>query len=168
MFCLLEGDNEECYAVCRKLQDGSLVISDKSGKFYHAVKGREKECIGSDWKTCLERIGQLEGDILANRSAQEEAKKRKILEGYREAIPYQAGLKWGLKVGNRITVPPIYRNVKHPIGKYCAVEMNYGQWGVITIDGTVIVEPKYPEVAIEENGRVILTSVTGKKEIVRL
>ena len=168
MFCLLEGDNEECYAVCRKLQDGSLVISDKSGKFYHAVKGREKECIGSDWKACLERIGQLEGDILANQSAQEEAKKRKILEGYREAIPYQAGLKWGLKVGNRITVPPIYRNVKHPIGKYCAVEMNYGQWGVITIDGTVLVEPKYPEVAIEENGRVILTSVTGKKEIVRL
>ena len=168
MFCLLEGDNEECYAVCRKLQDGSLVISDKSGKFYHAVKGREKECIGSDWKACLERIGQLEGDILANQSAQEEAKKRKILEGYREAIPYQAGLKWGLKVGNRITVPPIYRNVKHPIGKYCAVEMNYGQWGVITIDGTVLVEPKYPEVAIEENGRVILTSVTGKKETVRL
>ena len=108
MFCLLEGDNEECYAVCRKLQDGSLVISDKSGKFYHAMKGREKECIGSDWKACLERIGQLEGDILANQSAQEEAKKRKILEGYREAIPYQAGLKWGLKVGNRITVPPIY------------------------------------------------------------
>ena len=168
MFCLLEGDNEECYSVCRKLQDGSLVISDKSGKFYHAVKGREKECIGSDWKACLEKIGQLEGDIIANQSAQEEAKKRKILEGYREAIPYQAGLKWGLKVGNRITVPPIYRNVKHPIGKYCAVEMNYGQWGVITIDGTVLVEPKYPEVAIEENGRVVLTSVTGKKETVRL
>ena len=168
MFCLLEGDNEECYSVYRKLQDGSLVVADKDGTFYHAAKGREKECIGSDWKACLERIGQLEEAVIANQSAKEEAKKRKILEGYREAIPFQVGLKWGLKVGNRITVPPIYRNVKHPIGKYCAVEMNYGQWGVITIDGTVLVEPKYPEVTIEENGRVVLTSVTGKKETVRL
>ena len=71
-------------------------------------------------------------------------------------------------MGNRLTIPPIYRKVQTPVGKYCAVEMNYGQWGVVAIDGTVLVEPKYPEVAIEGNGTVVLTGVTGKKETIQL
>ena len=77
-------------------------------------------------------------------------------------------MKWGLKVGNRVTIPPIYRNIQMPVGKLCAVEMNYSQWGVVAVDGTVLIEPRYPEVAIDDNGTVMLTSVTGKKEIINV
>lgn len=77
-------------------------------------------------------------------------------------------MKWGLKIGERITVPPIYRNVKPPVGRFCAVERNYSQWGIIAVDGKMMVEPKYQEVAINENGTAILTFVTGKKTSVKL
>ena len=82
-------------------------------------------------------------------------------------MPYQSGQKWGLKVGKRITVPPIYRSIRTPIGKYCAVEKNYSQWGVITIDGRLLIDTKYPDVTIEQNGTVWLTQVTGKKKRVK-
>ncbi|MBQ8673129.1 MAG: WG repeat-containing protein [Bacteroides sp.] len=71
-------------------------------------------------------------------------------------------------MGNRITVPPIYRNIRPPIGKYCAVEKNYSQWGIITIDGRLLVDAKYPDVVIERNGMAWLTQMTGKKMRVQL
>jgi len=77
-------------------------------------------------------------------------------------------MKWGLKVGGRVTVPPIYRNLRPPVGAYCAVEKNYSQWGIIALDGKVVIEPKYPEVSIGENGTAVLTSVTGKTIAVKL
>ncbi len=46
------------------------------------------------------------------------------------------------------------------------MEKNYSQWGVVAIDGTILIEPKYPEVTIGNNGRVTLTYVTGKKETI--
>lgn len=75
---------------------------------------------------------------------------------------------WGLKVGERVTVPPVYRNVKPPVGRYCVVEKNYRQWGIITVDGTILVEPKYQEINISYNGIAVLTYVTGKKVSVKL
>ena len=32
------------------------------------------------------------------------------------------GVKWGLKLGERIVVPPHYRNICPPVGGYCAFE----------------------------------------------
>ena len=83
-------------------------------------------------------------------------------------MPFKAGRKWGLKKGDRVTIPPIYRNVMPPVGKYCAVEKNYSQWGVFAVDGTVLVEPLYPNVEIGEHGVVTVTKVTGNKEYMKL
>ena len=77
-------------------------------------------------------------------------------------------MKWGLKVGNHITVPPIYRQIEAPIGRYCAVEKNYCQWGIIAIDGTILIEPKYSKVSIGQDGTAMLTQVTGKETMVKL
>lgn len=93
----------------------------------------------------------LEKEIRQERETNEENKKRKIQEDYHRAVPYQSGMKWGLKVGERITVPPIYRHIQKPVGKYCTVEKNHSQWGIISIDGTAL-----------------LTHVTGKKTTVHL
>ena len=76
--------------------------------------------------------------------------------------------KWGLKVGERITIPPIYRNVRPPIGRYCAVEKNYSQWGVIAIDGTMMIEPQYSDIEISMKGDVTGTKVSGNKVLVKL
>ena len=54
-----------------------------------------------------------------------------------DAVPFQSGLKWGLRAGSRVIVPPIYRSIQNPVGNYCVVETNPRQWGIIRLDGKV-------------------------------
>ena len=151
------------FAYNRVLKDGSIVIEDASGQFYHVEEGKEKVCIERE-----DSVDSLAERVCKRLEMEDEEKRQKVLDDYQKAVPCRIGSKWGLKVGNRMTVPPIYRNVKQPIGRYCAVEMNYSQWGLISIDGTVLIEPRYPDINIEENGTVVLTSVTGKKETLKV
>ena len=162
--CILKGDSEDYYVLKKWMADGSAIVCDKDHTCYHIQTDGKKTKIGSDPNV----IDRMEEVIRARMEAEEKEKKRKRLEKYRTATPYQAGLKWGLKVDERIIVPPIYRNVKPPIGKYCAVEKNFSQWGIISIDGTILIDPKYPDVSIEENGTAWLTQVTGKKIMIKL
>lgn len=166
-FCILRGDNKDYYRIHYWLADGSPVISDRKGDFYHATKEGEKVYMGGKGLSQA-TFEQLDKEVCREMEAVEERKRQEIHEEYRNAVPYQSGLKWGLKVGNRITVPPIYRNIRPPIGKYCAVEKNYSQWGIITIDGRLLIDAKYPDVVIERNGTAWLTQVTGKKKRVQL
>ena len=170
--CILDGDAEEYYVLKKWMADGSAIIHNNGQTFYHIHTDGKKTAI--EWHRSqkavdlLTKIDRMDEEIRTKMEAEEKEKKRRILEKYRSAIPYQAGMKWGLKAGDRIIVPPIYRNVKPPIGKYCAVEKNYCQWGIISIDGTILIDPKYPDVSIEENGTAWLTQVTGKKVMVKL
>ncbi|MBP3473098.1 MAG: hypothetical protein J6K41_12885, partial [Paraprevotella sp.] len=68
----------------------------------------------------------------------------------------------------RVTVPPVYRNVKSPVGRYCAVEKDYRQWGVVALDGTLVVEPAYADIEINGQGVVTGTKVTGRKVRIQL
>ena len=174
--CLLDGDHESYYWIYRWLDDGSIVIRDKAGRYYHVAEGNDKQLIvacdashtDDECRAEIERwVKRIEENI--RRTAEERKTRRlQILSALDDAMPFKSGMKWGLKVGGRITVPPIYRNVKPPVGKYCAVEKNYSQWGVITLDGKVLIEPRYHEVNIADNDIAILTTVTGKKMSVRL
>lgn len=83
-------------------------------------------------------------------------------------MPFKSGLKWGLQLDGRVIVPPIYRNIKSPVGNYCAVEACPHQWGVIMLDGKVVVEARYSHVEINENGTVRLTIIPGKVKTVKL
>lgn len=78
------------------------------------------------------------------------------------------GMKWGLKLGERIVVPPRYRNILPPVGHYCAYEENACQWGVMALDGRVVVEARYQKVSIENNGTVHLTVIPGKVKTIKL
>jgi len=165
-FCLLAGDEERFYRVTRRMPDASMVITDRNGGCYLVAEGQEKRWLGQD--VCYRELERLEKEITDRLKAEETENREWILEEYPYAMPYQSGMKWGLKVGNRITIPPVYRSVKPPVGRYCAVELYYSQWGVMAIDGRVLIEPKYPGIVIENNGMAVLTSVTGKKEYVKL
>ena len=166
-FCILSGDDKDYYRIRHWLADGTPVVSDRKGIFYRVTPKGEKVYVG-ERELSRADIERLNKKVCQDMKAEEERKRQKIQEEYRNATPYQSGLKWGLKVGDRITVPPIYRNIRPPIGKYCAVEKNYSQWGIITIDGRLLIDAKYPDVSIERNGTAWLTQVTGKKKRVQL
>ena len=169
VYCLLKGDTENYYQWLQGLPDEGAVISDEKNNLYRITpKGEKIFLTNGTSDTYPTFIEQTEKLVIREMEAEEKKKKQKIFAEQRNAIPYQSGIKWGLKLGERIIVPPIYRQVGLPVGKYCAVEKNYSQWGIITIDGTILVEPKYTEVCIHENGTALLTQVTGKKITVKL
>ena len=174
--CLLENDHDSYYRMCCWLADGSIVVKDKKGLYYHVERGEQKKYIGCDTSITdnsklREKLVQLKKQVTENcisEQTQQKEQQLKLLDLFRCAVPFRVGTKWGLKVGERITIPPIYRNIRPPVGKYCAVEKNCCQWGVAAVDGTILIEPKYPNVAIGEQGTVTLTKVTGRKERVKL
>ena len=97
-----------------------------------------------------------------------EQKQRKRLADIQDAVPFKSGLKWGLKSGGRVIVPPVYRSIQKPVGNYCAVEASPRQWGVIMLDGKVVLEARYSHVEINENGTARLTVIPGKEKTVDL
>ena len=178
--CLLEGDDEEVYWCCGHLADRSIVVMDGNGNYYHVEKGKKKQYIAcnapqpgeEDFDTVVGRLKE-EAMRRAERTYQqqqleEEQKRQKRLEEIRDVLPFQMGLKWGLKLGERIVVPPKYRKILPPVGYYCAYEENACQWGVMALDGKVVVEARYQEVDIECNGTVHLTVIPGKIKTIKL
>lgn len=174
--CLLYDDHENFYYIYRRLADGSIIVVDNAGRYYHATDGKEKVYVGcrnsetdeAECKAEIERVAKQAQKIRYTIEIEKEEKRLRLLDRSAEAVPFRSGMKWGLKVGERVTVPPVYRNVKPPVGRYCIVEKNYRQWGIITVDGTILVEPKYQEININYNGIAVLTYVTGKKVSVKL
>lgn len=177
--CLLNGDESGVYWLLRVFEDESLVVMTDEGVYFH-VRRSVKTCralkrrLGrvddeNEKAEMLDAVRQIEVRI-ANRLRREAAKAKREAEKERErqiAIlisvePFKIGDKWGLRKKGRIVVPPIYRLVKNPVGRYCAFEMNPGQWGVMAVDGKVEVEPRFEDVFIHPNGLVELTVRRGK------
>ena len=178
--CLLEGDEERAYYLSGRLPDQSIVVMDEEGRYYHVEKGKEKRYIAcntprpgeEDFHTVMERLKEEAGrraGIAQRKQLQEEEQKRlKRLEEIRDALPFRMGMKWGLKLGERIIVPPKYRKILPPVGVYCAFEESACRWGMMALDGKVMVEARYQEVDIENNGTVHLTVIPGKVKTVKL
>ena len=178
--CLLEGDDEEVYWCCGRLADRSIVVMDGQGSYYQVEKGKGKRYIAcnnpeageEDFDSVVERLKEEAGrraeemNLLQQRN--EEEKRRKRLEGMGDVRPFRMGLKWGLKSGERIVVPPCYRNIRPPVGGYCVFEENACQWGLMALDGKVVVEARYQKVEIEGDGRVRLTVIPGKVKTIKL
>ena len=178
--CILENDTDDYYWICGELADGSIVIADEKGNYYHASESNGKQYITSehpqrqeeDFDTVVSRL-QAKAETHAERiresdKQEKEEKRQEQLAHIQNAVPFQSGLKWGLKSGNRIIVPPIYRNIQKPVGNYCAVEANPQQWGIIMLDGKMVIEARYSQVEINDNGIAQLTIIPGKTKIVKL
>ena len=178
--CLLEGDDEEVYWCCGHLADRSIVVMDGNGNYYHVEKGKKKQYIACNvpksgeefFVSVMDRLKEEAGRRAENtrrKQWQEEERKRwKRLEEIRDVLPFRMGLKWGLKLGERIIVPPKYRKILPPVGYYCAYEENACQWGIMALDGKVVVEARYQKVDIECNGTVHLTIIPGKVKTIKL
>ena len=178
--CVLAGDDEEVYWCCGRLADRSIVVMDGNGNYYQVEKGRKKRYVAcnaprpgeEDFHTVMDRLKEEAGrraGIAQRKQLQEEERKRwKRLEEIRDALPFRMGMKWGLKSGERIVVPPRYRKILPPVGYYCAYEENACQWGVMALDGRVVVEARYQKVEIDGDGAVRLTVIPGKVKTIKL
>ena len=171
--CILANDDADWYIVNSTLEDGSIIILDRKKNYYHVEDGRKKRYIGNEqndgeMQKLISVIRQLR-DRAAKKVERRKAEKQKErLTQLQNAEPFSSNNKWGLRLDGRVIVPPIYRSIKEPVGYYCAIEKNYGQWGVVALDGTMMVEPKYSDIEISTQGIVTGTKVTGTKEHVRL
>ena len=178
--CVLSGDDEEVYWCCGRLADRSIVVMDGDGNYYHVEKGRGKRYIAcnapkagetdfaSVMEDLMEEAVRRAESVQRERQQDEEEKRRKRLDEIKDVLPFRMGLKWGLKWGDRIVVPPCYRNICVPVGGYCAFEGNACQWGVMALDGKVVVEARYQKVEIEKDGTVHLTIIPGKVKTINL
>ena len=184
--CLLKDDDSKVYWVLEEYyQDNSVLVMDEKGQHTY---------VWMDWRTgkvtrqelgyvrneaervmmnlALNDIGRdviaryLERKDSAWRKAEEERSKE--LNAMVSVVPFKIGGKWGLKSNGRMVVPPMYRTIHAPVGKYCAVESCLGIWGVIAIDGRVEIEPRYEGVEIMPDGTVELTVFHGKTVIKKL
>lgn len=174
--CLLDGDHETYYWLRRLLADGSAVVSDTEGRHYRVGGGRGKEYIGratteaegAELRARVDSLARLAEGSRRRAAAEESERRLRLLERAGSASPFRSGAMWGLKVGGRVTVPPVYRSVMPPVGRYCAVEKGCGRWGVAALDGTLVVEPRYSAVEIGAGGAVTGTKLTGEKVSVKL
>ena len=178
--CILENDEESYYRFCGELPDGSIVIVDGEGRYYHAEAGKEKRYIAclnpetqtENFKAAVSRLTSEAKEQATQKQADkqrtQEKKQKERLATLQNAVPFKSGLKWGLKSGGRIIVPPIYRRIQKPIGYYCAMEENPNRWGIIMLDGKVVVEARYMNVEIKDNGTACLTIIPGKTKTVKL
>ena len=181
--CLIAGDDSQAYWLYRRLVDGSIIILDNALQFYHVtgvmgengkLKAFKRLVAQANEQTDEEEMERLLQPIVVEAEVKVAEREQKMIEegrrkrelrlnGLKGAVPFKMGNKWGLELGGRIVVPPIYRAVKAPVGRYCAVEKNYLQWGVIALDGRMVVEPKYEDVEILQDGTAVLTVYKGKE-----
>ena len=178
--CILADDEDEYYGFCGELADGSIVITDGKGNYYHAMDGKEKQYIAcehtktqdEDFDVAVLRLkAEAEGraaKMKADHQREKEKKQQMRLAKIQDAVPFQSGLKWGLRAGSRVIVPPIYRSIQNPVGNYCVVETNPRQWGIIRLDGKVVVEARYTNVEISNGGTARLTVFPGITKTVNL
>ena len=178
--CILAGDEDEYYWFCDELADGSIVVADEKGNYYHATDNGVKEYVACEhpktqeevFDTSVSRL-KTEAEAIAEKMRadfrqEKERKRMERLAELQDAVPFRSGLKWGLESRGRIIVPPVYRNVQAPIGNYCAVEVNPRQWGIIMLDGKVVIEAKYSKVEIGRDGTARLTIIPGIVKTVTL
>lgn len=179
--CLLAEDHDTWYHYCGMLPSGDIIIKDHAGMYYLVENGgKGKRYIArehpkteeEDFDVVIPRLKAEAVRRLAERKKEErqkdERKRKERLDGLKAAVPFKSGMKWGLRLDGRVIVPPIYRNIKSPVGNYCAVEGNPNQWGVIMLDGKVVIEARYSHVEIDENGTARLTIIPGKVRTVKL
>lgn len=178
--CILENDEKEVYAFCGAFPDSSIIVRSEDGKYYHVAEGKEKQYIACDVPASDEEnfdivVPRLMQEISRKELERQEAdrqrkeeERRERLEKMKNAEPFKAGLKWGLKSGDTVVVPPIYRNIRHPVGNYCAFENYPHQWGIMALDGQIVVAPKYMDVEIGQDGMAYLTLIPGKIKTVKL
>ena len=177
--CFLRNDYEHVYWLCAILYGERIVVMDSKQDYYLVDSSLKKTYIGcnqpknenEDLNFVMPRIGKKYYQEAMLQKKEMEASELLLLHEKSEAGHvelYQAGKKWGLKVDGKVIVPPLYHHIALPVGAYCAFEQIPRHWGVMTLNGKVIVDAKYEKVEIRDNGIAVLTGILGKTQTIHL
>ena len=177
--CFLRNDYEHVYWLCAVLYGERIVVMDSKEDYYLVDSNLKKAYIGcnqpknekEDLNFVMPRIGKKYYQEAMLQKKEMEASELLLLHEKSEAGHvelYQAGKKWGLKVDGKVIVPPLYHRIALPVGAYCAFEQIPRHWGVMTLNGKVIVDAKYEKVEIRDNGIAVLTGILGKTQTIHL
>ena len=177
--CFLRNDYEHVYWLCAILYGERIVVMDSKEDYYLVDSSLKKAYIGcnqpknenEDLNFVMPRIGKKYYQEAMLQKKEMEASELLLLHEKSEAGHvelYQAGKKWGLKVDGKVIVPPLYHHIALPVGAYCAFEQIPRHWGVMTLNGKVIVDAKYEKVEIRDNGIAVLTGILGKTQTIHL
>ena len=177
--CFLRNDYEHVYWLCAVLYGERIVVMDSKEDYYLVDSNLKKTYIGcnqpknknEDLNFVMPRIGKKYYQEAMLQKKEMEASELLLLHEKSEAGHvelYQAGKKWGLKVDGKVIVPPLYHHIAQPVGAYCAFEQIPRHWGVMTLNGKVIVDAKYEKVEIRDNGIAVLTGILGKTQTIHL
>ena len=177
--CFLRNDYEHVYWLCAVLYGERIVVMDSKEDYYLVDSSLKKTYIGcnqpknenEDLNFVMPRIGKKYYQEAMLQKKEMEASELLLLHEKSEAGHvelYQAGKKWGLKVDGKVIVPPLYHHIALPVGAYCAFEQIPRHWGVMTLNGKVIVDAKYEKVEIHDNGIAVLTGILGKTQTIHL
>lgn len=179
--CLIKGEEDRLFWFETFFEDESVMVMDDAGLHYYVRMDnktgkaiwRELGIIGNyaDMSMMNMTVNDINAEVrnrmLCDKEEEQKAaarNRKKTLSAMTSVEPFQIGNKWGLKHDGRIIVPPTYRTIHPPMGKYCAVEAYPGIWGVISVDGRVEIEPRYEGVKLRPDGTVELT-VYGDKVV---
>ena len=177
--CFLRNDYEHVYWLCAVLYGERIVVMDSNQDYYLVDSSLKKTYIGcnqpknenEDLNFVMPRLGKKYYQEAMLQKKEMEASELLLLHEKSEAGHvelYQAGKKWGLKVDGKVIVPPLYHHIALPVGAYCAFEQIPRHWGVMTLNGKVIVDAKYEKVEIRDNGIAVLTGILGKTQTIHL
>ena len=177
--CFLRNDYEHVYWLCAVLYGERIVVMDSKEDYYLVDSSLKKTYIGcnqpknekEDLNVIMPRLGKKYYQEAMLQKEEMEASELLLLHEKSEAGHvelYQAGKKWGLKVDGKVIVPPLYHHIALPVGAYCAFEQIPRHWGVMTLNGKVIVDAKYEKVEIRDNGIAVLTGILGKTQTIHL
>lgn len=177
--CFLRGDYEHVYWFCADLYDHGIVVMDSKEDYYLVDDNLKKTYLGcnhpkdekEDMMYVMPRLGKrCYNKEMLRMKKQEEKDLQQLHEKSKTGNVelYQAGKKWGVKVDGKVTVPPIYLKIMQPVGVYCAFEQIPNHWGVMTLNGKVMVEALYDKVEIRKNNTAIVTTITGKTQEIAL
>ena len=177
--CFLRNDYEHVYWLCAILYGERIVVMDSKQDYYLVDSNLKKTYIGcnnpknenEDLNFVMPRLGKKYYQEAMLQKKEMEASELLLLHEKSEAGHvelYQAGKKWGLKVDGKVIVPPLYHHIALPVGAYCAFEQIPRHWGVMTLNGKVIVDAKYEKVEIRDNGIAVLTGILGKTQTIHL
>lgn len=171
--CILANDDKDWYFISSKLDDGSIIILNQDKKYFYVEDGKKKRYIGceqneDETQRLLSAVKTLRDKARRKVERLEAEKLKRRLVLLQNVVPFESNGKWGLRLDEKTIVPPIYNNIKEPVDNYCAVETSTGQWGVIRIDGKVVVDTCYQNIDIRKNGTACLTIFSGKKMKVKL
>ena len=177
--CFLRNDYEHVYWLCAVLYGEHIVVMDSKQDYYLVDSNLKKTYIGcnnpknkeEDLQYVMPRLGKKYYHEAMLQKKKMEASEMLLLHEKSEAGHvelYQAGKKWGVKVDGKVIVPPLYHSIAQPVGAYCAFEQIPQHWGVMTLNGKVIVDAKYEKVEIRDNGIAVVTGITGKTQTIKL